>query len=65
MTMRWNRASKHSFLGCSNYPTCRKTMEVPQDIKNRLADMPMLPLEYDNDGMLEKREQLLTEAEDD
>jgi DNA topoisomerase-1 len=37
-TMAVRRGRRGSFLGCTNYPKCRGTAEVPDDLKEQLAE---------------------------
>ncbi len=37
-TMAVRRGRRGSFLGCTNYPKCRGTAQVPDDLKEQLAE---------------------------
>ena len=43
LTPRTNRTTKTEFLGCSNWPTCKYTEPMPQDIIMRRMNHPELP----------------------
>ena len=43
LTPRTNRTTKTEFLGCSNWPTCKYTEPMPQDVIMRRMNHPELP----------------------
>ena len=43
LTPRTNRITKTEFLGCSNWPACKYTEPMPQDIIMRRMNHPELP----------------------
>jgi DNA topoisomerase-1 len=38
--MAVRRGRRGSFLGCTNYPKCRGTAQIPDDLKEQLAEQP-------------------------
>lgn len=42
LTERTNRESGEPFLGCSAYPTCKHTEELPESVRLRRAGQPTL-----------------------
>lgn len=38
-----NKTSGHHFLGCSRFPECSHTEEIPETIRMRRAGAPVLP----------------------
>lgn len=43
MVVRVNRSTDEEFLGCSEWPKCKETRPMPEDVKMRLAGAPTLP----------------------
>lgn len=42
MLVKTNLKSGHQFLGCSNYPNCKKTSELSEAVVMRLSGAPQL-----------------------
>jgi len=44
LVVRWNRHTGTPFVGCTRYPDCRYTTQVPLDVLLRATGAPELPL---------------------
>ena len=44
LVKRQNGQTGHEFLGCSQYPRCRHTEELPETLRMRLLGAPELPI---------------------
>lgn len=47
MLVRTNRTTGHQFLGCPNYPDCKHTAPIPEDIKMWLKGATPFPGLFD------------------
>lgn len=43
MVVRKNRQNGSFFLGCNDFPTCKRTMPIPEDMKMELMGFATLP----------------------
>ena len=39
--MNVRQSKRGPFLGCANYPKCRGTAQVPEELKEKLKDLPV------------------------
>jgi ssDNA-binding Zn-finger/Zn-ribbon topoisomerase 1 len=42
LVVRTNKATGSQFLGCANYPECRRAEPIPEALRMRLAGQPTL-----------------------
>jgi ssDNA-binding Zn-finger/Zn-ribbon topoisomerase 1 len=42
MIVRTNRENGSQFLGCTSYPKCKRTEEIPENIRMELEGQPKL-----------------------